>query len=198
VSTPDTGPSTGKALARQEARARRRSQDLPDPGAISDVVLTWLGRPDGPQRVTCYASYGTEPDTAALRIALADAGYEVLLPRVVNDHLEWVLDGPETTTSTMGIDEPTGPSVPLAPVRALLIPALAVTLAGDRLGKGGGYYDRVLSTVESSSTVVAAIVHDSDITDEIPCEPHDRRVDWILTPTRAINCSGTLFETPDI
>jgi 5-formyltetrahydrofolate cyclo-ligase len=133
-----------------------------------------------------------------LRIALADAGYEVLLPRVVNDHLEWVLDGPETTTSTMGIDEPTGPSVPLAPVRALLIPALAVTLAGDRLGKGGGYYDRVLSTVESSSTVVAAIVHDSDITDEIPCEPHDRRVDWILTPTRAINCSGTLFETPDI
>jgi len=182
----------GKALARQEARARRRSQERPDPAAIADVVLAWLARPDGPNRVTCYASYGTEPDTSSVRLALADAGYEVLLPRVVDDHLEWVLDGPETTTSTMGIDEPTGPSVPLAPVRALLIPALAVTLAGDRLGKGGGYYDRVLSTLEPSSTVVAAIVHDSDITDEIPCEPHDRRVDWILTPTRAIECSGAL------
>lgn len=192
MSTPDTGPSTVKALARKEARERRRSEQRPDPGAIAERVLAWLVEVPGPPRVTCYASYGTEPDTSALRVALADAGFEVLLPRVADAQLEWVLDSPSTQVSAMGIDEPTGPSVALSPVRAMLIPALAVTPDGDRLGKGGGYYDRVLAELGATRPVIAAIVHDADVIEQVPSEPHDRPVDCIVTPTRLIDCSRPL------
>ena len=148
--------------------------------------MTLLDTLAGPRRVTCYASYGTEPDTGELRRQLATAGYEVLLPRVDGDRLEWVLDSPDTTLSSMGIAEPTGAAVHLMPLRAMLIPALTVTADGDRLGKGGGYYDRVLAGLRD--VPIIAIVGDADVVDGIPVEAHDMRVHAIVTPTRTISC----------
>lgn len=190
MSTPDTGPSTVKAAHRAEARARRRSSPPADANALASRALSLVESLPGPRRVTCYASYGTEPPTAALCRALADAGFEVLLPRVRDDRLEWVVSGGATSTSAMGIEEPTGPAVPLSPVRAMLIPALAVSIRGDRLGKGGGFYDRALSGLGEEGPVIAAIVDDGDVVDEVPTEEHDCRVDVIVTPTRIIDCAG--------
>ena len=186
MSTSDTDASAAKAAARAEARARRRSADCPDPRVLADRAMGLLERLPGPSRVTCYASYGTEPDTGELRQRLVAAGYEVLLPRVHGEHLEWVVDSPDATVSSMGITEPTGAAVDLLPLRAMLIPALAVTAQGDRLGKGGGYYDRVLSGLRD--VAIVAIVGDCDVIDRIPTQEHDMRVHTIVTPTRTINC----------
>lgn len=186
MSTPDTDSSAAKAVARAEARARRRSGDRPDPRLLADRAVELLETLPGPLRVTCYASYGTEPDTGELRRRLAAAGYEVLLPRVDGERLEWVVDGPDTSVSSMGIAEPTGAAVELLPLRAMLIPALAVTAEGDRLGKGGGYYDRVLAGLRD--VPIVAIVGDADVVDRIPTQAHDMRVHAIVTPTRATPC----------
>ncbi len=188
MSTPQPGPSDVKAMARADARARRREAARPDPRALADQVLDFLLSIPGPARVTCYASYGTEPPTDVLLAQLSQSGFDVLLPRVDGDRLEWVLYGPVTTVSSMGIAEPTGPAVDLLPVRALLIPALAVTPRGDRLGKGGGYYDRTLAELGGSPPVVVALVGDVDVVDEVPTQPHDHRVDVVITPTRVIDC----------
>ena len=188
--TPDTDPSAAKSEARAEARARRRSGSPPDPGRLAEQAMALLGTLPGPARVTCYASYGTEPDTGALRSRLAAAGFEVLLPRVRGEALEWVADGPETTVSSMGIAEPDGPAVDLLPLRAMLVPALAVTPEGARLGKGGGYYDRVLSGLGDDRPLVAAIVGDDDVLDVIPTQSHDRRVDAVITPSRVLHCES--------
>lgn len=190
MSTPDTAPSAAKAAARAEARARRRGGARPDPQALAERALGMLHALPGPRRVTCYASYGTEPGTDELCARLADAGFEVLLPRVTGDELEWVLADTDVQMSAMGIAEPKGAAVDLLPVRAMLIPALAVTLRGDRLGKGGGYYDRVLAAI-GDAPAVAAIVGDADVIDSIPTEKHDQRVDFIITPTRVIDCART-------
>ena len=91
----------------------------------------------------------------------------------------------------MGIEEPAGPAVPLLPLRAMLVPALAVGVDGARLGKGGGYYDRVLSSLpRENRPAVAAIVRDQDVmaSGSLPMEPHDRHVDALVTPTRVIAC----------
>lgn len=189
MSTPDTGPSAAKASARADARARRRGGARPDPGALAERALGLLEVLPGPPRVTCYSSYGTEPGTDELCARLTDAGFEVLLPRVVGDELEWVLRGTEAEVSSMGIAEPTGAAVDLLPVRALLIPALAVTPRGERLGKGGGYYDRVLAALAQAPPVIAALVGDDDVVASVPTEPHDQRVDFIITPTRVIDCA---------
>ena len=188
MSTPDTDSSAAKAAARSQARARRRSTERPDPDALAEVALALVEEFPGPRRVTCYASYGTEPDTGTMRRRLADAGYEVLLPRVDGDDLQWVVDGPDTAVSTMGITEPVGDAVALLPVRALLVPALAVTPEGDRLGKGGGYYDRVLAGLTEARPPVVAIAGDSDVVDALPTDAHDQRVQMIVTPTGVIRC----------
>ena len=188
MSTPDTDSSAAKAAARSQARARRRSTERPDPDALAEVALALVEEFPGPRRVTCYASYGTEPDTGTMRRRLADAGYEVLLPRVDGDDLQWVVDGPDTAVSTMGITEPVGDAVALLPVRALLVPALAVTPEGDRLGKGGGYYDRALAGLAEARPPVIAIAGDSDVVDALPTDAHDQRVQMIVTPTGVIRC----------
>lgn len=188
MSTPDTDSSAAKAAARSQARARRRSTERPDPDALAEVALALVEEFPGPRRVTCYASYGTEPDTGTMRRRLADAGFEVLLPRVDGDDLQWVVDGPDTAVSTMGITEPVGDAVALLPVRALLVPALAVTPEGDRLGKGGGYYDRVLAGLTEARPPVVVIAGDSDVVDALPTDAHDQRVQMIVTPTGVIRC----------
>jgi 5-formyltetrahydrofolate cyclo-ligase len=152
--------------------------------------MTLVEELPGPRRVTCYASYGTEPDTSVLRARLAAAGFEVLLPRVCGDEMEWVLDGPESEVSAMGIEEPRGPGVDLLPVRVMLMPALAVTPSGDRLGKGGGYYDRAIASLGATPVVLAAMVGDDDVVSSLPTQAHDQRVDAIITPTRVLRCAA--------
>lgn len=120
---------------------------------------------------------------------LASRGFEVLLPRVAGDRIDWVVADDSMEVSAMGIAEPTGAAVDLEPVRALLIPALAVTSTGDRLGKGGGFYDRVLAGLGDPRPIIAAIVDDGDVVDDVPVEAHDRRVDFVITPTRIIDCA---------
>ena len=60
------------------------------------------------------------------------------------------------------------------------MPALAVSRSGMRLGRGGGSYDRALARAESAFTV--ALLHDGELLDEVPAEPHDRPVDAVITP----------------
>lgn len=190
MSTPDTDPSAAKAAARAEARARRRSGPPPDAHGVADQVMGLLERLPGPSRVTCYASYGTEPETGHIRERLASAGVQVLLPRVSGHDMVWVVDEGAAEVSSMGIAEPVGPAVSLMPVRVMLVPALAVTPRGDRLGKGGGYYDRALASLGDTRPPIAAIVGDDDVVASLPTQEHDHRVDFIVTPTRIIRCAS--------
>ena len=56
---------------------------------------------------------------------------------------------------------------------------------GDRLGRGGGWYDRVLPLSDPGATVML-LLNDDEVMDSLPTGPLDRRVDAILTPTRRI------------
>ncbi len=67
----------------------------------------------------------------------------------------------------------------------MLVPGIAFDQHGHRLGQGGGYYDRYLPYIREDCTTVG-IAFDEQIVDAIPCEPTDRGVSYILTPTRLI------------
>jgi 5-formyltetrahydrofolate cyclo-ligase len=67
----------------------------------------------------------------------------------------------------------------------VVCPATGTTPEGDRLGKGGGSYDRVLARLDPQALVVA-LVHDDEVATALPTEAHDRRVDVIVTPTRTL------------
>jgi 5-formyltetrahydrofolate cyclo-ligase len=126
----------------------------------------------------------------------------VLLPWLREDRdLDWVADpGPAALTGAPM--RPPGARLGRAAVRqadVVLVPALAVDTAGRRIGQGGGSYDRVLARLAevqpAGRPLTVACVHDDEVLDArrhpLPEEPHDRRVDAVLTPTRwTVTASG--------
>ena len=84
-----------------------------------------------------------------------------------------------------GIPEPVDGcvEVPLKQLDLVVAPGVGFTLDGRRLGRGRGFYDRLLSFVRG---VKCGIAFDEQIVDEIPAESHDIRLDCVLTPSRWI------------
>lgn len=80
-------------------------------------------------------------------------------------------------------DDPT--EVSLDGVTAVVMPALAVTAAGDRLGQGGGWYDRLLQRCAPSVRTIA-VCFDEQVVDALDVEAHDMTVDIIITDLRVL------------
>ena len=71
----------------------------------------------------------------------------------------------------------------------VLVPGLAFALDGRRLGRGGGFYDRLLPGV---SGIKCGVAFDEQIASDIPVEPHDARVSYILTPSRWVSTGAAV------
>ena len=66
----------------------------------------------------------------------------------------------------------------------LFMPLVGFTAKGDRLGQGGGYYDRFLAA--HPQTIAIGMAWDVQEVDELPTELHDMRLSAIVTPTRVL------------
>ncbi len=93
----------------------------------------------------------------------------------------------DLVTGRFGIREPARdcPEVPLKQLDLVLVPGLGFDMRGRRLGKGKGYYDRLLP---DAGGWLCGFGFECQIVDEIPTEPHDYLVDCILTPVRWVLC----------
>lgn len=178
-----------KRALRRELLARRRSLTgaslAAAAEAVADHALAW----DPVRRartVTAYVSVGPEPGTGPLVERLHAAGVRVLLPVVLPDlDVDWAeYTGPDSlATARLGLLEPTGPRLGVDAVLdadVLLVPGLAVSTTGVRLGRGGGCYDRVLARAAGRPTAV--LLHEDEVGPDVPREPHDRRVGHAITP----------------
>ncbi len=180
----------------RDSRRARSAEDRIQAGIGLASITQGIPEIASALTVTAYASFGTEPATAPLLATLVDAGKRVLLPIVHDDgSLGWVdYTGPESLRlSERGIPEPFGVEIGRgakalveAQVDVMLIPALAVDKSGARIGKGGGFYDRVLAELPSHRPIRIAIVHDDDLlpAGTIPIESFDRPVHAVLTPSK--------------
>jgi len=73
-------------------------------------------------------------------------------------------------------------------VDAVIIPGAGFDAEGNRIGYGGGYYDRLLSSLTRHVPVVAP-AYEEQIVESVPAEPHDIRADMIVTDRRVIRCA---------
>jgi 5-formyltetrahydrofolate cyclo-ligase len=80
--------------------------------------------------------------------------------------------------------QPTGVTAELAEATLIVLPALAVDRAGNRLGRGAGYYDRALA--EMATALRVAVVFDSEILPALPAEPHDVPVNLAVSPEQTL------------
>ena len=135
--------------------------------------------------VLLYHSLPDEVDTHAF-IRKWSASKRILLPVVKADELELrAYTGPETlTTGSYGILEPTGPLFTRYPDIALVVvPGVAFDRLGNRLGRGKGYYDRLLPRLADAYKI--GICFPYQLVDEVPAEDFDIRMDEVLTATTA-------------
>ncbi|MDR1078705.1 MAG: 5-formyltetrahydrofolate cyclo-ligase [Propionibacteriaceae bacterium] len=193
-----TGPS--KAELRGRLRAQRRALGPVERDRRQEARLKLLRAALArlqPEVVACYAALPDEPASASLIDQLTAAGVTVLLPLVGRpegmprqpDWARWT--GPEQTQSAWGgLSQPTTP--PLGPsglARAdlIVLPGLAGTPGGARLGQGGGWYDRALAWARPTSPRWL-LLNASEVLDRLPGDPWDQPVDALVTELGWIDC----------
>jgi 5-formyltetrahydrofolate cyclo-ligase len=91
----------------------------------------------------------------------------------------------EIVTGKFGVREPAPgcEEIPLEKFNLILVPGVAFDLNGNRLGRGLGFYDRLLTAVAG---IKCGVCHDGQVFPEIPTDPHDVKVDFILTPSKLL------------
>lgn len=187
------GGQPAKTALRDQVLAGRRRRPLGQGAAgIAEVALAWP-----PVRragtVAAYVSVGHEPGTGLLVDALRARGARVLLPVLLaGGDLDWAAYDGSLAPATRGLLEPTGPLLGVEAVTGadvVLVPGLAVSASGDRLGRGGGSYDRALARV-LGGTPVAVVLHEDEVGLPVPTEPHDRPVTHALTPAGVVALAG--------
>lgn len=175
-----------KAALRRAVLSRRAALPADERERAEQAAVDALA-PDAPSRVAAYLSIGTEPGTAALLAALAARQVEVLLPVVLPDRdLDWALADGGLQEGPYGLLEPRGARLgrdAVAGCALVVVPALAVDRDGNRLGRGGGSYDRALTRARGR---VVALLHDGEAVARLPTEPHDRPVHALVTPRRGL------------
>jgi 5-formyltetrahydrofolate cyclo-ligase len=192
-SSPSGTPSANAAklaLRDQLVTARNRRGLLEVGDAARAIAEHVLAAPEVRRAatVTAYVSVGTEPGTTGLLDALVGLGKRVVLPIVLPDlDLDWaVYQGPTSLApARMGLLEPVGPRLgpdSVGTADLLLVPGLAVSPSGDRMGRGGGCYDRALGRVPVG-TPVWVLLYDDEVGLDVPVEPHDRPVTGAVSPS---------------
>jgi 5-formyltetrahydrofolate cyclo-ligase len=189
--SPSSGDqAAGKAVLRRrlvQARAAMPESARSDAGRLIRDHILQLPEVAGAGTVAAYYSVGTEPDTRSLIFALWKRGSYVVLPVLLGDgDLDWAsYEGPDSLAAG-----PRGLLQPVEPVRGpgtvaradvVLVPALAVDVSGNRLGRGGGSYDRALARVGPQVPVIA-LLYDPELLAAVPVMPHDQPVRAVARP----------------
>jgi len=166
----------------------RNRLDLAEIGEQARLLAEVLTGSDEVRRaatVAAYVSVGKEPGTGPLLDALVQAGKRVILPCLLADNdLDWATYDPSAgpgqglVRATRGLLEPTGERLGVEAIGTadvVLVPGLAVDRAGNRLGRGGGSYDRALARVPVG-TFTCVLLYPGELGVVVPVEEHDRPV----------------------
>ena len=139
------------------------------------------------RNILMYHSLSDEfPTTSTLEL-WQSAGKHIFLPRVNGNNLEILRYQPGYThTGAYGITEPsnTDETATADMIDLIIVPAMAFDTQGNRLGRGKGYYDRLLA---KTNAVTIGIGYDFQLLDSIPAAPHDRKMNYIFTPSYSIH-----------
>jgi 5-formyltetrahydrofolate cyclo-ligase len=138
------------------------------------------------ERIVMVAALASEVPTARIVEAALAAKKELLWPRAAAaGKLEVVPgglhDGFVRDAAGVLAPPPEVRASRLAPGDLLLVPGVAFTRRGARLGRGGGYYDRLLA--DAAGCISVGLAFDIQLVDEIPTDSHDREVSIVVTPS---------------
>ena len=170
-------PDAGARVAAQLLETvRAASPDLWQPGAV----------------ISAYYQRGSEMDMTALNAALIAAGYDLALPVVLGRGHPLAFrryrPGDKLVKGVLEVMEPAA-DAPIVIPRVLLLPLLAFDRQGNRLGYGGGYYDRTVALFRREGHIQAiGIAFAQQECENIPVGGTDAPLDWIVTEQESLRC----------
>ncbi len=186
-------PSSPKSALRARAKERRAALDS---GLRAELdrrigahLLNWsVEHPC--RRLAAYWPVRGEVDLRPALGELAAAGREIYLPCLNGEapgamtFRRWVTERGEAglTANRYGIPEPPdGEPCPIAALDLVLVPLLAFSADGARLGSGAGYYDRALAGRRGAAPLIAGVAYSLQEVDQVPQDPWDIVLDAVLT-----------------
>jgi 5-formyltetrahydrofolate cyclo-ligase len=176
-----------KRSLRESIARRRRSISEHEREAIGGRVAAQvlaLPEVERAERVAMYVALADEVPTQVLFAALRSRGRVVLLPRCAADSLHFarVDDLDLLRPGRYGVPEPPADAPDAEPGRddLVLVPGVAFDTRGGRLGRGRSLYDRTLARL-AARPLLFGVAYDFQIVEAVPMEPHDQRVDGVVT-----------------
>jgi 5-formyltetrahydrofolate cyclo-ligase len=193
-----------RGASTQEAKQALRSAGLARRAALAEVDCQLLSRAIQARAlqlhwylachsVALYSAVQNEVRTDDLLAHALQSGKKVFYPRVGEDDgdgLFRVLAADELRAGRYGILEPAG-TTRLADVEfaalTIFVPGVAFDMQGNRLGRGRGWYDRLLQQAGERAAIVA-LAYEFQIVDAVPTGPGDQKVNYVITEKRVVNC----------
>ncbi len=183
---------TASALSKTEIRRVMRASRSALPPALAaeaaqlaaEAAEDWI-IDHNPECVALYCALGGEIDPAPLAERLALEGIQLALPAVVAPDRPlafraWQPGGP-VMTGFAGIPEPMADAAPMIP-DVIVVPLIAFSRDGHRLGSGMGFYDRTLGRLAARNRVATiGLAFALQESDALPVEPHDVPLDAVAT-----------------
>ena len=182
-----------KVELRKQLRAARRKHVGQLPETMRGLVFRHPPRPildriGADAVIGLYLANAYEAPTASYITHLYEHGHRIALPRFTSagsqmrfaEHTD-PFGKTDLEEGAFGLMQPAASAQVLTP-DVLFMPLIGFTAAGERLGQGGGHYDRWLS--EHPGRVAIGLAWDVQLCDNLPTEAHDMKLDVVITPTR--------------
>lgn len=172
-----------KKMLRREVRARLESLDVADKSVRSAAICAELKKHltvSNARVVALFSPLGYEIDVWPLVESLSGA-VSVVLPRVEGDVMNFYCYNKNSMAiGSFGINEPqNGFAVAPYEIDAVIVPGLAFTKSGARMGRGKGYYDKYMSQSDFSALKIG-VCYSEQLVPEIPLESHDVMMDVLI------------------
>lgn len=186
-----------KKLLRIEMLNKRKQHTSEEIAQISKLVVRNLWSMPEISKANLlmgYLSFGREISLDAFIERALAMGKRICVPRIYDAQQSiikpnWLDDITAVEHAELGIRIPSKISYAQPDdIDVVLVPGVAFSLSGQRLGMGKGYYDRFLPTTKALRVGICA---EYNLLDSVPTDEYDALVDYLVTPDRVIKITGT-------
>ncbi len=172
-----------------DAETRRAAAEAAADVLFSAFNLVQLCK-QGP--LSAFWPVAVEFDSVPILMRAHQAGIPLCLPVVERRYKPLIFrtwDPSQTLeTGPYNIYQPTLEAEQVTP-RVMIVPLMAFTRAGDRIGYGGGYFDQTIRELRDAGPLLTiGLAYASQEMAKLPVDPHDQRLDWVVTEKEAIEC----------
>lgn len=187
---------TKEAIRKELLKARREMNEDDVTKFSHDIFLQLINSQvfKESKNIMIYLSFNNEVDTYKLMKYCLNSGKRVIVPYCIKEERKIIpseVKNPDTELklNSIGYKEPDIESlreVKVEDIDLVIVPGVVFDESGNRIGFGGGYYDRFLKRLKST-TMTIAICYDYQIIDRVPVDEFDIPVKSIITNKRVIN-----------